>query len=202
MGANVIYESVDPVHVSGHAYQEELKMMINLTRPYYLAPVHGEPRHQHLYLEMVRDMGYPESRIFMLEDGQPLCMDETTAWVGEPVPSGRVLVDNSGRPGISDEILRDRSNLANDGIVVVTIALDMERGEIVGDPVIQAKGFSGTSELLDEASGALADALAEMAESDIKDIDAVRHTASDVLRRQILRRTQLRPLVVPTVIEI
>lgn len=202
MGANVIYESVDPVHVSGHAYREELKMMVNLTRPYYLAPVHGEPRHQHLYLEMVREMGYPENRIFMLQDGQPLCMDDTTAWIGEPVPSGRVLVDNSGIAGISDEILRDRSNLANDGIVVVTIALDMERGEIVGDPVIQAKGFSGSSELLDEASGALLDALAKLTESDVKDIDAVRHTASDVLRRQIQRRAQLRPLVVPTVIEI
>lgn len=202
MGANVIYESVDPVHVSGHAYQEELKMMVNLTRPYYLAPVHGEPRHQHLYLEMAREMGYPENRIFMLEDGQPLCMDETNAWVGDSVPSGRVLVDNSGRPGISDEVLRDRTNLANDGIVVVTIALDIERGEIVGDPVIQAKGFNGTAELLDEASSALTEALAQLTESDVKDIDAVRHTASDVLRRQIQRRAQLRPLVVPTVIEI
>jgi len=202
MGANVVYESVDPVHVSGHAYREELKMMINLTRPYYLAPVHGEPRHQHLYLEMAREMGYPENRIFMLQDGLPLCMDDTTAWIAEPVPSGRVLVDNSGTAGISDEILRDRSNLANDGIVVVTIALDMERGEIVGDPVIQAKGFSGSSDLLDEASGALLEALAKLTESDIKDIDAVRHTASDVLRRQIQRRAQLRPLVVPTVIEI
>jgi ribonuclease J len=132
----VIYESPTPIHVSGHGYQEELKMMINLTRPYYLAPVHGEPRHQHMYLEMAREMGYPEHRIFMLEDGVPLVLDETNAYFGEPVPVGRVLVDYSGTPGISTEVLRDRYNIAKDGLIVITIAVDLERGEFIGDPMV------------------------------------------------------------------
>lgn len=202
MGARVIYESSTPIHVSGHAYQEELKMMINLTRPYYLAPVHGEPRHQHIYLEMARAMGYPESRIFTISDGVPLCMDDTTAWLAEPVPSGRVLVDNSGNPGISDEVLRDRYNLANDGMVLITIAVDVERGEIVGDPVLQTAGFSGRESVLSDALSDVLDQLGKLSEADIKDIDAVRHTASDSIRRTIQRKAQLRPLVVPAVIEV
>lgn len=202
MGATVVYDSPTPIHVSGHGYQEELKMMVNLTRPYYLAPVHGEPRHQHLYLEMVREMGYPENRIFMLEDGQPLCMDETTAWKGDPVPAGRVLVDNSGTPGVTEEVLRDRSNLANDGVIMVTLAVDIEQGEIVGDPVLQSKGFSGPDGLLDSALGVCIDALGGMSETDIKDAAAVRHVVTDSLRRYIQRKAQLRPLVVPAVIEV
>ncbi|MBX7135415.1 MAG: ribonuclease J [Fimbriimonadaceae bacterium] len=202
MGARVIYESATPIHVSGHAYQEELKMMINLTRPYYLAPVHGEPRHQHIYMEMARAMGYPESRIFAIADGLPLCMDDTTAWLGDPVPSGRVLVDNSGNPGISDEVLRDRYNLANDGMVLITIAIDVERGEIVGDPVLQTAGFSGRESVLDDALSAVLDQLGRLTEADIKDIDSVRHAASDTIRRTIQRKAQLRPLVVPAVIEV
>jgi ribonuclease J len=202
MGAVVVYESPTPIHVSGHAYQEELKMMINLTRPYYLAPVHGEPRHQHIYLEMARNMGYPENRIFMIEDGQPLCMDDTSAWLADRVPSGRVLVDNSGTPGISDEVLRDRYNLANDGMVVITIAIDLERGEVVGDPILQAKGFSGPDAVLESALGVVMDTLGGLSDTDIKDIDSVRHAVSDTLRRYIQRKCSLRPLVVPAIIEV
>jgi ribonuclease J len=202
MGARVIYDSQPTVHVSGHAYQEELKMMINLTRPYYLAPVHGEPRHQHLYLEMGRAMGYPEHRLFKLKDGDTLHMDEQQAWIGEPVTCGRVLVDNAGTPGIPEEVLRDRWNLAQDGIVTVTVAIDVERGEVVGDPVIQSKGFSGSDDALQSTIDALADALRGLNQFELQDVDAVRHTVADTARRYLLRKTQLRPIVVPTVIEV
>ncbi len=202
MGARVVYEGQVPIHVSGHAYQEELKMMINLTRPYYLAPVHGEPRHQHLYGEIGLAMGYPEHRVFKLQDGQPLCLDETSAWVDQPVACGRVLVDNSGNTGISDEVLRDRFNLANDGLVVLTIAVDVERGEIVGEPTVQAKGYSGNERSLESAIGVLQDALGQLSAAEIKDVDAVRHAASDSVRRFLHKKAQLRPLVVPAIIEV
>lgn len=201
-GCVVIYDSPQPIHVSGHAYQEELKMMINLTRPYYLAPVHGEPRHQYLYEQMGRDMGYPEHRMFTLEAGVPLVIEETSAHMGEPVPAGRVLVDGSGTPGVTDEVLRDRHHLANDGMVVVTIAVDLEKGEYVGDPGVQARGFHGPEGTLDQTYDVLWDALKSLSRDEIKDVSKVRHLASDMVKRTIQKRTSLRPLVLPVVIEV
>lgn len=202
LGANVIYESPTPIHVSGHAYREELKMMINLTQPYYLAPVHGEPRHQHLYLEMVREMGYPENRMFMLEDGIPLVLDETTAFFGEQVPVGRVLVDNSGTPGITQEVLRDRFNISKDGLIAITLAVDPERGELVGDPIVQSKGFHGPPGTLDAVSDLLWDTLNHTSRDDLRDPDKLRHDVNDLVRRYILKRTNLRPLVLPTIVQV
>ncbi len=201
-GAVVIYESKHPVHVSGHAYQEELKMMVNLVRPFYIAPVHGEPRHQHLFLQMAAEMGYPEHRLFDMNDGVPLEIEETNAQLGEPVPCGRVLVDSSGTPGVTDEVLRDRTNLAKDGLVAVTVAIDPERGDVVGDPILQAKGFHGPDGTLDAALDALADALRSLDRTEICDTDRLRHEIADVVRRFIQRKTQLRPLVLPTVVEV
>jgi ribonuclease J len=201
-GARVIYESPTPIHVSGHGYEEELKMMINLTRPYYVAPVHGEPRHQHLYIEMAKKMGWPEHRTFTLLDGVPFCFDETNAWLGERVPCGRVLVDRSGGTGVTDEVLRDRFNIARDGVVIITVAIDPEVGEIVGDLVVQSKGFNYPNGLLDSAAEVLYDSLARMDRNDLRDVDKVRHEAADVLKKYVSKKTQLRPLILPTVIEV
>jgi ribonuclease J len=201
-GANVVYESATPIHVSGHAYQEELKMMVNLTRPYYLAPVHGEARHQHLYLQLAADMGYPAHRVFTMQDGVPLCLDSTTAALGERVPCGRVLVDNSGTPGISDEILRDRNNLAKDGVVSVAVVIDPERGEVVGEPILQSKGFHGPDGLLESAGEILLDALVELGREQVCYVDNLRHNVSDLVRRFIQKKTSLRPLVLPTIVEV
>jgi ribonuclease J len=201
-GCQVVYESSTPIHVSGHAYQEELKMMINLTRPYYIAPVHGEPRHQFLYNSIAKDMGYPEHRIFTMKDGIPLNLDDTSANFGEKVPCGRVLVDNGGHPGVSDEVLRDRYNVANDGLIVVTIAVDTTQGEIVGDPIIQARGFHGPQGILDVAFEHLVDALGALSKDELKDSTRVRQDSADVVKRLIQKRTQLRPLVLPTVVEV
>jgi ribonuclease J len=202
-GCNVIYESEDPIHVSGHAYQEELKMMINLTRPYYVAPVHGEPRHQYLYNQIAKEMGFPEHRVFTLADGDALCMDETSASI-EPdaVPYGRVLVDNTGTPGVTADVLRDRFNLANDGMVVVTIALDVEKGEIIAEPTIQSKGFHGPDGTMDYALDFLVDALGALSREELRDVGRIRSDAADVVKRAIQKKAQRRPLVLPVVIEV
>ncbi|MFQ3586211.1 MAG: ribonuclease J [Fimbriimonadaceae bacterium] len=203
LGAEVVYEHYpSPVHVSGHAYQEELKMMINLTRPYYVVPVHGEPRHQRLYAKIAKKMGWPDHRIFVLEDGLPLVIEETQARFGEKVPSGRVLVDFGGTPGVTDEVLRDRSNLSRDGIVTVTVAIDPEAGDFVGDPIIQAKGFHDPGGVLESATEVLADGLAGIDPAEFRDVDKIRHQTGDLVRRYIQKRTQLRPLVLPTVVEV
>lgn len=202
MGVNVIYDSPTPVHVSGHAYQEELKMMINLTRPFYLAPVHGEPRHQHVYTEMAADMGYPEHRVFTLRDGDPLCFDATNAWIGDEVPVGRVLVDSAGQPGVTDEILRDRNSLAKDGMVAVTVAIDPERGELVGDPIVSSKGFHSTEDVLTALGKTVGDHVANLDENSLRDADRVRHEVGDLAKRFLHKRTNLRPLVVAMVVEV
>ena len=147
-------------------------------------------------------MGYPEHRLFMMKDGVPLEMNETSATMGERVASGRVLVDNSGTPGVTDEVLRDRYNVANDGIIVIVIALDTTKGEIVGDPILQAKGFHGPEGILDTAFDHLVDALHALNSSDLKDPGKVRHEAQDVVKRLIQKRGQLRPLVLPTIVEV
>ncbi|MCO5295617.1 MAG: ribonuclease J [Fimbriimonadaceae bacterium] len=201
-GATVIYDNPTPIHVSGHAYREELKMMINLTRPYYVAPVHGEPRHQFLYLDLARQMGIPDHRLFTLRDGLPLCLNDTEAHFGDPVPCGRVLIDGSGTPGVTDEVLRDRHNVASEGLVVITLAIDPEAGEIIGDPIIQAKGFHGPEGTLDHANDALIDVLRQYSAADLRDANKLRHEIHDVVRRHIQKRCNLRPLVIPTIVEV
>lgn len=201
-GCKVVYEGSSPIHVSGHAYQEELKMMINLTRPFYVAPVHGEPRHQHLYNSIAADMGYPEHRLFLMQDGVPLCMDDTKAFLGEQVQCGNVLVDNSGTPGVTDEVLRDRHNIANEGVVVITITVDTTHGELVGDPIIQSRGLFGPERILELAYDVLVDGLKNLSPDELKDTARVRHSAADLVRRYIQKQASLRPLVLPTVVEV
>jgi ribonuclease J len=201
-GCRVVYESPTPIHVSGHAYQEELKMMINLTKPFYIAPVHGEPRHQHLYNQIAEGMGYPEHRIFTMQNGRPLVLDEDKAFFGDEIVTGRVLVDSSGTPGVTDEVLRDRYNIANDGMILITIAVDTTHGEIVGDPSLTSKGFHGPAGILDIAHDAMIDVLAALSPAEIKDLNRVKHDATDVVRKMMGRRGRVRPLIVTSVIEV
>ncbi len=202
MGVTVVYESPTPVHVSGHAYQEELKMMINLTRPFYLAPVHGEPRHQHLYCQMAAQMGYPEHRIFTLTDGIPLVLEDQDATFGEPFPCGRRLIDYGGNVGIADEVLRDRTTLAKDGVISVAVAIDPERAEMVGDAMVSAKGFNAPEDLLNQLAVVVTDHVANMREHELRDVDKVRHDVGDVARRFITKKVNLRPIVLPNVVEV
>ncbi len=201
-GCKVVYDSATPIHVSGHAYQEELKMMINLTKPFYIAPVHGEPRHQFLYNQIAAGMGYPDHRRFTLEAGIPLVMDDKKAYLGEAVATGRVLVDNSGTPGVTDEVLRDRYNVANDGLIIISIAVDTTHGEIVGDLNLMAKGFHGPVGILDQAKDVLFDLLSSMNPSDMKDLNKVKTESADLVRKFLGKRIKLRPLIVPSVIEV
>ncbi|MBL8047145.1 MAG: ribonuclease J [Chthonomonas sp.] len=200
--ANVIYDDTDPVHVSGHAYQEEIKMMINLTRPFYLAPVHGEPRHQFVYRQLGQRMGYPDHRIFTMTDGYPLEFDDKDAWMGELQPCGQVLVDNAGNTGIDDDVLRDRLSIAKDGILIPIIAVDVERGAILGAPTIETRGFAGPDKIVQDAVEVLAEALDELKPSDLHDVTSVKRVAAETVRIFVNRKAKMRPLVVPTVVEV
>jgi ribonuclease J len=200
-GCKVIYDSPMPIHVSGHAYQEELKMMINLLKPFYIAPVHGEPRHQYLYNHIAKEMGHAEHRIFTMACGVPLNLDDTSAALGTAVAAGSVLVDNAGTAGVSDEILRDRYSVANEGLVIVTVPVDVTKGVLAGDPSIMAKAFSGSPKTLDIALDFLLDAMRNLGREELRDTSRVKADAADAVKRAIQRRGGARPLVVPIVIE-
>jgi len=201
MGVHVVYSSniSVPIHVSGHAYQEELKMMINLTKPYYVAPVHGEPRHQHQYLHIAREMGYPEHRMFTFENGTPLCLDEKNAWLGDPVQAGVILVDGSGNAGVGPEILRERLNLARSGVITVTVAVT-GKTSLASPPVVAARGFLGDDVDREEIAEVVGDLLKH---GDLRGVESdkqLEHEIEGVVRRFIQKRLQIKPVVIATAV--
>jgi ribonuclease J len=202
MGANVIYDNETPVHVSGHAYQEELKMMVNLTRPFYIAPIHGESRHQSLYLDMARQMGYPDHRILTISNGMSLCLDDRRAWIGDEVPTGEVLIDQSGMDGVRPEVMRERTSLGHDGVVVVQLGVNLRTGFIGGRPEIHTRGFSGSAEAVDEVLAVLNAELDGLSPAERTHIETLEKTLTDVLKRSIQRKTQQRPLILPLIVDI
>ena len=202
LGAKVIYSNVAPVHVTGHACSEELKMMLALTRPQYVAPVHGEARHVAHYREMATAMGYRPEAILSLDLGVPLVLDGESAWHGDPVPCGRVLVDSAGGAGISEDVARDRRQLAKDGIVFVSVGIDIENGAIVSGPDFTARGLACEDEgVFDEAAEEVRRAVESLDLAESRDVDAVQAEIRDLTRRFLRKRTQLHPVVVAVVLE-
>jgi ribonuclease J len=201
-GANVIYDAIQNVHVSGHGYQEELKMMINLTQPEFVAPYHGEPRHYAAYSAMAREMGYPSDQILSFEVGQMLEMNEHGVTLAkDKVAHGSVLVDGISTGGVSDVVLRDRRHLSQDGTVIVTITMDRSTGEIVAGPDLLSRGFlhpEDSNELFEVSAEKVVQAVEELNYTEGSDLDTVRMAVLKYLRK----KTNRRPVVVPVVMEI
>lgn len=140
-GANVIYDSIAPVHVSGHASQEEMKLMLQLVKPEYLIPVHGELRHLKQHAVLGRELGIPDENIAVVENGTPIEFRDGKMTVAERVPGGYVFVDGSGVGDIGPSVMREREALARDGFVLVHLVLDCDKTRLIGDPEIITKGF-------------------------------------------------------------
>ncbi|MCS6776573.1 MAG: ribonuclease J [Chloroherpetonaceae bacterium] len=206
LGATVVYDLIQNVHVSGHAYQEELKMMVNLTRPEFVAPYHGEPRHYHAYTRMLLEMGYPPEAILTFEVGQMLEMDaQGVRRSEETVPHGSVLVDGVSTGGVSDVVLRDRRHLSEGGTVVVTVGMDRSTGEVLSGPDLLSRGFlhpEDSAELFEQASERVLAALAELDYTEGSDIDTVRIAVHDTVARFLRRRTGRRPVIIPVIMEL
>lgn len=198
-GANVITEAPTPIHASGHGYQDELKTMITLTKPFYLAPVHGEPLHQKAYKEMALAMGHAPHRIFVLDNGDPLELDEQKAWLGKPVTTGEVMIDqNEGRP-IEMEELRARQQMAHDGIVMVTLAVDRD-GTMVANPHVEAHGVCGGDDVVPEIQDMLRGAIGRLTEFEMQETDYFRATIEQQVRKVLQAKTRQRPKVLTTVL--
>ena len=138
LGADVIINSVLSVHVSGHACQEEMKLLMNLVRPKYLIPVHGELRHLVAQAKVGKSVGIPEANIFVVEDGQTLILKDGKMKLGDKVPSGFVFVDGKGVGEVTADVMRQRENLSESGIVIVTLLLDKQHGGLIKEQIGRA----------------------------------------------------------------
>jgi ribonuclease J len=203
-GAEVLYEDNAFVHVSGHASREDLKLMLNLTKPRYFVPVHGEYRHLRAHAQLASTVGVPPERVFLVEDGMGVEITAREARVVGRFPTGRVLVDGKGIGDIGAVVLRDRQLLASDGLVAVSIAVD-RTGAVVGGPEIASRGFVHVKEsevLIDELRAAVAKALGERDPALPFDRDVVSALVRTSIRHFITQRFHRRPVVLPIILEV
>lgn len=203
LGARVIYDRISPVHVSGHAGQEELKLMLSLLKPRYIAPVHGEPRHQAIYRDLAFSMGYTEDRFFLLENGAALTFDENGARIEERVPVGRLLIEDGMPGGVPEQIIHDRRHLAQEGMLVAVIAISAETGEIAAPLELITKGFDWHNDHQPElAQEIIADVLSQLSPADLADWDSVRGEIVNVLKKFCRKHLSKRPMIIPIVMEV
>jgi ribonuclease J len=203
--ARVIYESSAGVHVSGHAAAEELKVMLNLVRPKYFMPVHGEHRHMHFHSELAKATGIPPDNIFLLENGDVLELDAKGAGITGKVQAGMTLVDGFAMGDLHNLVLRDRQHLANDGLVIIVMARSAQDGQIVGDLEIVFRGFAhaGDIEVLTEkAKLRVIEALTGEEFSQSSDITLVKNRVHDVLQKFLHKEVGRRPMVLPVIVEV
>lgn len=204
-GATVIDRRFHNVHVSGHAAAEELKLMLNLAQPAYFMPVHGEPRHLVAHAELARAIGMYDEDIFVLDNGDCLEIDTNGARLVEPVQHGVVYVDGVSLGDVGQVILRDRQQLAQDGIVTVVITFDAQSGRPTGEPELVARGvvFGPDSEtLLAEARARVSKTLARTAKEGATDQAVIRNAVRESLSQLLWERARRRPMIIPVVMEV
>jgi ribonuclease J len=204
LGAEVLWEGVAFVHVSGHASQDELRLMLNLVRPQFFIPVHGEYRHLLAHARLAQDVGIPAERTFVIEDGQGIELTKTGGRALQRFPVGRVLVDGKGVGDVGAVVLRDRELLAQDGMVVVAVTVDRVTGELVAGPEIASRGWVYEREaesVLEEAKAALREALAAHPGETPPTREALVALLRGTLRRFINQRYDRKPIVLPLVLD-
>jgi ribonuclease J len=204
-GAEVVHGGTSDVHVSGHASQEELKFIVNLVEPEWFVPVHGEYRHMVHHARLAVDVGVARDHALICEDGDVLTIDEAGIDVERrAVPAGYLYVD--GIVGdVGHGVLRDRRNLAEEGVVVVIVTVDSTTGEVVTGPEIVTRGWvyaPEAEELIEEAKAAVLAALEDATDEGSTDFDAIRRHARRALGKFINARTKRRPAVIPVVMEV
>jgi len=203
-GAEVHYEKVSEIHVSGHASQEELKTMLQLTRPRYFVPIHGEYRHLVKHRRLAQDVGVPEANCFILEDGDVLEMTHAGAQKIAPIAVGRVFVDGKGVGDVGDVVIRDRRHLSEDGMVLAVMAIHQQTGELVAGPDLISRGFvrdEEGEEILEQARRVVLETLGEINRETRTDPAEVQEEVRKALRRYFRKRLERHPVVLPYIIE-
>ncbi|MDR0821630.1 MAG: ribonuclease J [Oscillospiraceae bacterium] len=202
LGADVVYEAMYEVHVSGHACQEELKLILALTKPKFFVPIHGEFKHMRKHAQLAERMGVPEKNIFIVGIGQQLATDGATMEITGSVPAGRVLVDGSGIGDIGTAVLRDRKRLSENGIVIVTATIEKNGGKLIGGPEVFTRGFVYVKEsepFLEESRFMVKDIMARFTDKPYVEMAALRTALRDELGDFIFRKTKRSPMVLPII---
>ncbi len=203
-GAHVIYEKLAQVHVHGHGSQEELKLLLSLVRPRFFIPVHGEFRHLSLHAKLARSLGLPEKNIFVIENGTILELDRKRARIAGKIPAGNVYVNGVVMGDMDSVVLRDRKLLSRDGIVVVIVAIDKDKGKIVGEPDIVSRGFIDVKdgELILEEGRELIKATLDRAGGRPVQWSFINTKVKDTLTKFFYEKTRRRPMILTTAVEI
>lgn len=204
-GASVIYEAMYDVHVSGHACQDELKLMISLTRPKFFIPIHGEYKHMFKHTELAVQLGIPEENIFIADNGTVLETDGSEMKVTGQVTAGRVLIDGLGVGDVGSVVLRDRKHLAEDGLIIVVAAVDKAAGKVVSGPDIVSRGFvyvRESEELMEESRNLMRSAMEKTLSPNVREWNTVKGVMKDTLGSFIFQKTRRSPMILPIIMEI
>ena len=204
-GANVYYHTIKRAHVSGHASQEELKLMLGLTKPRHFIPIHGEFRMQVQHGRLAIETGVSPDNVFIIENGTPIEISaDGTARRGQPVPAGYVFVDGLSVGGVGEIVLRDRRALANDGMVMIVVTVDKQTGSVIGRPEIITRGFVHLNErdpLIEETANRVIAAI-ENPGDHISEVALLKSQIKDAVSRFLYEQTKRRPMVFPVVVEV
>ena len=205
IGAEVVYSALEDIHVSGHACQEEQKLILSLVKPKYFIPVHGDYRHLVAHSETAKSVGIPKENIFMLHNGLTLEMNRESAEYADTVPSGRILVDGLGIGDVGNVVLRDRQHLSQDGLIVVVLTLEGATGEVVAGPDIITRGFiyvKDSESIMDDIKNEVRQEVRECESRGITDWTTIKNIVRDNLRDYIYDKTKRNPMIIPIIMEI
>ena len=205
LGAEVIYEGMYDVHVSGHACQEEQKLMLTLTRPKYFLPVHGEYKQLKKHAITAASLGIPTSNILIAENGSNIILSQDEMKLGEPVTAGAVMVDGLGVGDVGNVVLRDRKHLSEDGLVIIVATVDSKTGKVLAGPDLVSRGFVYVREnesLMDGAQSIVETALDRCVDEHVRDWNSVKTRVREALSSYIYRRTKRSPMILPILMEV
>ena len=205
IGAEVVYSALADVHVSGHACQEEQKLIFALLKPKFFIPVHGEYRQLRAHSETAQMMGIPAKNIVMMENGRVVELDENEMKLGGMVPNGRVLVDGLGVGDVGNIVLRDRQHLSQDGLIVIVLTMDSSTGEVVAGPDVISRGFVYVREsenLMDDVKNVVRHEIRKCEEKGIRDWATIKSTVRENLRDYIFTKTKRNPMIIPIIMEV
>lgn len=204
-GTNVVYEALAEVHVSGHACQEELKLIHTLVKPKFFIPVHGEHRHLKVHADLSHSLGTPMENIFILDNGQTLEFTKDTANLGPSVQSGNILVDGLGVGDVGNIVLRDRKHLSEDGLIVIVVTMSKQDGAVIAGPDIISRGFvyvRESEDLMEEARGIVKKVLDECERKKITDWATLKSNIREALRDYIYEKIKRNPMILPIIMEV
>ncbi len=205
IGAEVVYSALEAIHVSGHACQEEQKLILALAKPKYFIPIHGEYRQLRAHSETAQSMGIDKDNIIMMSNGRILEINQEGAELTGSVTSGRVLVDGLGVGDVGSVVLRDRQHLSQDGLIVIVLTMDSSTGEVVAGPDVISRGFVYVKEsenLMDDVKSVVRHEIKKCEERGIRDWATIKSTTRENLRDYIFMKTKRNPMIIPIIMEV